>query len=106
MIEQILNCAKALGRAVTRTLLLLYFVMKSSDTPVADKIMIGSALAYVIFHVDLISTRKFPVLGWIDEITSLAVAYKKVQQHVTPSMEMKAEQILDSIFGPRLAEEV
>lgn len=90
--------AKKVGRASTKPLLLLYYVMTSKDTPKSDKILIASAISYVVFPIDILSSKRLPIIGWLDEIVSLTVAYQKVSKHITPEMETKAEDLLDKWF--------
>ncbi len=96
--DHIGNWAKKVGRAGARLVLLLWLVMTSKDTPKSDKIMLASAIAYVVLPIDLISAKRLPIIGWVDELVSLTVAYQKVKKHVTPEMERKADDILDSWF--------
>ena len=70
LLEKIKDWGKTLGRTSMRPVLSLYYVLKSPDTPLSDKLLVVSALSYLILPVDLISARRFPVLGWIDEITA------------------------------------
>ncbi len=95
--------AGKIGRASTRPLLLLYYVLQSPDTPKQDKLLILSALSYLILPVDLISARRLPVIGWIDEIIALGTAYRKARRYVTPAMEAKADKVLNQWF-PEYAE--
>jgi len=92
------NYAKKVGRASVRPVLLLYYVMRSSETPKSEKLMLLSAIAYVVLPVDLISAKRLPIIGWLDEVVSLTVAYQKVCKYVTPDMERKADEILDKWF--------
>lgn len=98
LMREIGRYAKKAGRAATRPLLLLYYVMVSSDTPMKDKMMLASAIAYVALPIDLISARRLPFLGWIDEVVSLTVAIEKVQKNITPAMHHKADALLDKWF--------
>ena len=75
LLEKIKDWGKTLGRTSMRPVLSLYYVLKSPDTPLSDKLLVVSALSYLILPVDLISARRFPVLGWIDEITAVTVSY-------------------------------
>lgn len=86
------------GRISARPLLLLYFIMVSKDTPKSDKLMILSTISYLIFPVDLISAKRLPIIGWIDEAFSLSVAYQKVSKNITPKIERKTDAILDKWF--------
>lgn len=96
--EKVCEYAKRVGRASVHPVLLMYYVMKSPDTPMSDKILIYSAIAYVILPIDLISAKRLPVIGWIDEIVSLTVAYQKVSRHITPEMKQEADTLLDRWF--------
>lgn len=96
--EKIGDYARKVGRASARPLILLYYVMKSEHTPKADKLMLASAIAYVVLPIDLISAKRVPIIGWIDEVISLSVAYQKVCKYITPMMERKADELLDKWF--------
>lgn len=87
--------AKKVGRASTRPVLLLYYVMMSKNTPKSEKLMLASAIAYVVLPIDLISAKRLPIIGWLDEVVSLTVAYQKVCKYITPDMEHKADELLD-----------
>ena len=87
--------AKKVGRLTTRPVLLTYFVMMDDATPTNDKISLAASIAYVVLPVDLLSAKRFPILGWLDEVVSLSVAYNKIQQHVTQEIEHKVDEILD-----------
>ena len=89
------NFCKKVGRTGTRPVLLLYQVMKSPETPTNDKWMVAAAIAYVVLPIDLIRADKLPIIGWIDEVVSLSVAYEKVSKYVTPEMRRQAEEWLD-----------
>lgn len=90
--------ARKAGRTTTRPMLLLYYVMKSKDTPKADKMLIFSALSYIVFPIDILDAKRLPIIGWFDEIASISVAYQKVRKHITPEMERKVDDILDRWF--------
>lgn len=80
--EKLQEYATKVGRISARPLLLLYFVMVSKDTPNSDKLMILSTISYLIFPVDLISAKRLPIIGWIDEAFSISVAYQKVSKNI------------------------
>lgn len=92
------DCSRKAGRAATRPVILLWYVMTSKATPRSDKLLIFSALSYFILPVDLIDAKRLPVIGWMDEVVSLTVAYQKVCRHITPEMERKADALLDKWF--------
>jgi uncharacterized membrane protein YkvA (DUF1232 family) len=90
--------ARKAGRFSARPLLLLFYVMKSPDTPGAEKLYILAALSYLVLPVDLINAKRLPIIGWLDEITSLVVAYQKVCKYITPEIECMVDELLDSWF--------
>ncbi len=96
--DRLSSFARKAGRSTTRPMLLLYYVMMSKDTPKADKMLIFSALSYVVLPIDILDARRLPIIGWLDEVASLSVAYQKVSKHITPEMEAKADAVLDRWF--------
>lgn len=97
--EKIKDNAKRFGRFTTRQALLMYYVMKSDETPTSAKAIVYGALAYLILPVNLISRKSHPILGWADEIAAIAIAYRKIKKHITPAMEQQAEETLDKWFA-------
>ena len=93
--DKIKTYAKKVGRVAARPVLLLYYVMKSEETPMKDKLTIFGALAYVILPVDLLNAKRLPLIGWIDEVVSLAIAVQRMQKYITPEIEAKADAQLD-----------
>lgn len=96
--NRIKEYAMKVGRVAVRPVLLLYYVMRSDDTPWKDKLTIFGALAYLVFPVDLLDAKRLPIIGWLDEITSLAVAIQRMGKYITPEMEAKTDSILDQWF--------
>ena len=96
--DKLQEYAIKVGRISARPLLMLYFIMVSKDTPRSDKLMILSTLSYLVFPIDLISSKRLPVIGWIDEAFSLSVTYQKVSKNITPEIERKTDALLDKWF--------
>lgn len=96
--DRLSTFARKAGRVSTRPMLLLYYVMKSKDTPKADKLLVFSALSYLVFPIDILDAKRLPIIGWFDEIASISVAYQKMCKHITPEMEAKEDTILDRWF--------
>ena len=71
LLENIKDMGKSLGRTSMRPVLSLYYVLRSPETPLSDKLLIASALSYLVLPIDLISTRRWPVIGWVDEMAAL-----------------------------------
>ena len=96
--EKVQEYAMKVGRISARPILLLYFIMISKDTPKSYKLLILSTISYLVFPVDLISAKRLPIIGWIDEAFSLSVAYQKVCKNITPEIERKTDELLDKWF--------
>lgn len=88
------------GREVTKTVLELFYVMKSPNTGMIDKTLIGAALAYQLLPEDLLPKSKFGLLGFLDNGVTLAFAYNRVKTLVTPQIENQVGVMLDQWFGP------
>ena len=88
------NYAKRVGYVVARPAVLLYLVLRDPATSRKDKITIYAALAYLLLPIDLISARRHRLFGMVDEIGAIAIAYKKVEKNITPTMELEADEIL------------
>ncbi len=95
---RIRNMSRKAGRASTRTILLLYYVLLSKATPRSDKMLIFSTLSYLVLPIDILDAKRLPFIGWIDEIASFSVTYNRVCKNITPEMEAKVDAILDKWF--------
>lgn len=98
LVERLEHWARKIGRISARPAVILYYVMTDAKTPKSDKIVILSAISYLIFPVDLISAKRLPFLGLIDEAVSLTVAYQRACKYVTQEIEAKADAVLDRWF--------
>ena len=97
--QYIQKYAKTAGVEGTRTVLELYYVLKSPDTPGLDKTIIVAALSYQLLPEDLISTENFGILGFIDNGAALTLAYNRVKSRVTPQIDAQVNAILNQWFG-------
>ena len=102
--EKVQEYAMKVGRISARPVLLLYFIMISKDTPKSDKLLILSTISYLVFPIDLISAKRLPIIGWIDEAFSLSVAYQKVCKNITPEIERKTDELLDKWFPDNITQ--
>ena len=98
LLDKIGEYAVKAGRATTRPVLLLYYVMKSKDTPRKDKLRILSTLSYLVLPIDILNARRLPIIGWINEIASLSITYQKVRDNITPKIEAKTDALFDRWF--------
>ena len=98
LLDRISEYARKAGRVTTRPVLLLFYVLKSKETPWKDKMLIFSTLSYLVLPIDILDAKRWPIIGWVDEIASLAVTYKKVCKNITPEIEITVDDILDRWF--------
>ena len=96
--NRISEYAMKAGRITSRPVLLLFYVMKSKETPWKDKMLILSTLSYIVLPIDILNAKRLPIIGWFDEIASLSVTYQKMRKNITPEIEAKVEAILDKWF--------
>lgn len=92
------GAAKA-GRATTKMMLELYYVLKSPTTSAANKAIIVAALGYQLLPKDLLPRKKFGLLGFLDNGITLAMAYNRVKSSITPDIEQQVSNTLNSWFG-------
>ena len=92
--DSICKWSKKAGRAATRPVLLMWYVMRSKETPRGAR----WPPAHPILPIDILDAKRLPVIGWLDEVTSLAVLVQKMSKYITPDMEGRAEAQLDKWF--------
>lgn len=80
----------------TRILLELYYVMMDEKTSKFNKLIIGSALAYQFLPNDFLSKVDYGALGYLDNVTALYLAYKRMKKSVTPEIKQKVDDTLAS----------
>ena len=98
LLTVIKKSAAKLVRGTTKMMLELYHVLKSPSTNMADKAVIVAALGYQLLPTDLLSRKKFGLLGLVAGGITLVAAYKRLKSSVTPVMEAKVDTILDRWF--------
>lgn len=86
------------GYTSAKYLLTMFYVLKAPDTPKKDKIIIYSALAYLVLPIDLLSAKRMRLLGWVDEAAAIYLTYKKIKGNVTPDIEFEVENKLREWF--------
>lgn len=84
--EKIASVAKKVGRATTRQLLCLYYVLKEGELSGSEKAWIYAALVYVLVPNDLIPRRVFHILGITDDALALGYVISKVKEKTRPRL--------------------
>lgn len=91
--------AGKLGEEATRTMLELFYVLKSPETGMLNKTLIVAALGYQLLPEDILPRSKFGMLGLLDNGAALALAYNRVQASVTPEIKLQVNNILSNWFN-------
>lgn len=104
--ESLCKWSRKAGRAATRPALLMWYVMRDKNTPRKDKWAIFGSLAYLILPVDILDAKRLPIIGWLDEVASLAILVQKMSKYITPEMEGRADSQLDKWFPEYSAYEI
>ena len=96
--ESICKWSRKAGRTATRPVLLMWYVMRNKETPRKDKWAIFASLAYLVLPIDILDAKRIPIIGWLDEVASLAILIQKMAKHITPEIEAKVNDQLDKWF--------
>ena len=91
--------AKKIGRPGVEHALMLYYAARAPATPPKIKMLIYTALAYLILPIDALPDY-FPG-GFVDDIGVLAGAAVAAEAHITPEIEEKAKKKANEWFGGR-----
>ena len=102
ILTAIKNGAEKAGRATTKMMLELYYVLKSPSTSTANKAIIVAALGYQLLPKDLLPRKRFGLLGFLDNGITLAVAYKRVKSSITPEIEQQVAKTLNNWYGENI----
>ena len=97
-LDELKKFAKKAGVKIVYKALQLYYALKSPITPAWAKTVIIGALGYFISPIDLFPDI-IPVVGWTDDLVSLAIALMTVRLYITPEMKSKAKDQLKNWFG-------
>ena len=91
--------AKKSGRVATKPLLQLYYVLTMGETTTLEKALIVGAILYTVMPFSLISAKAHKILGMLDEGLAVLYVIKKVQNKITPEINAKVEETLNTWFG-------
>ena len=95
--QKLANMAKRSGKKVVYNVLLLYYVMTDSKTPLRYKSIIVGALGYFILPTDLVPDF-IPGAGYTDDLAALIAVVQTVATCITPDIEAKAKQKCEQYF--------
>jgi len=90
--------AKAAGIKVVYFVLLLFYTLQKSTTPMLAKSVIIGALGYFIIPMDLIPDF-IPIVGFSDDLTALVSALTALALYIDEDTKIKAKARLHIWFG-------
>lgn len=93
LFEKLERYAKAAGSKVVYSVLLLYYLMIDSNTPIKARITIAAALGYFIFPIDAIPDLT-PILGYSDDFGVLIFALTQFSASLTKEIKARAKEQL------------
>lgn len=89
--------AKKAGLKVMEPALKMYYAAQDPDTPVWAKGIIYGALGYFILPIDAIPDVA-PVVGYTDDLTTIAAALATVATHIKDEHTEKAKETIKQWF--------
>jgi uncharacterized membrane protein YkvA (DUF1232 family) len=96
--SKVKNFAVAAGREVIEKALWLYYAAQAPETPASAKTAIYAALAYFVMPLDAIPDV-LPVVGYTDDVGTLAAAVATVSMYITADVKAQAQQKLVDWFA-------
>lgn len=63
-----------------------------------DKWAIFGSLSYLILPIDILDAKRLPIIGWLDEVASLAILVQKMSKYITPEIEARVDEQLNKWF--------
>lgn len=82
---------KNLFQSVKREVHVWRIVMKDARTPKAAKILVGAALAYLVFPVEIIPDF-IPVIGYLDDIVIVSILILIAMQMIPTEVVAEARE--------------
>ena len=95
--QKLNTTAKRAGQEVIEKALQLYYTAESAETPRWIRVLIYSALAYLIAPLDAIPD--FLPGGFTDDLGVLTGTLSAAIAHITPEVKRRAAEKLEEWFG-------
>ena len=99
LFDTIKGYAIVAGRATTKIMLELYYVMLAETTTSLDKFLIAASIAYQVIPKEVLTTSKLGLFGLIDNAATLLFAYNRVKKSITPEIASKVDDLIHKWFG-------
>ena len=96
--NKIAKIGKSIGAAIIYPVLLLFNLLKSSETDLKEKTMIIGALGYFILPIDLIPDA-IPTAGFTDDLAALGAIISALASCITLEMQNESKQKCHELLG-------
>ena len=96
--NKIAKIGKSIGAAIIYPVILLFNLLKSSETDLKEKTMIIGALGYFILPVDLIPDA-IPTAGFTDDLAALGAIISALASCITLEMQNESKQKCHELLG-------
>lgn len=96
---KIVEFSKKGGREATRIVLRFYYALTEGDLSATEKALVYAGIIYIVVPHDLLPKKTLGLLGLVDDTAVAAWVYKKIQKNITPAIEQKVQDTLNSWFG-------
>ena len=96
--NKIAKIGKSIGAAIIYPVLLLFNLLKSSETDLKEKTMIIGALGYFILPLDLIPDA-IPTAGFTDDMAALGAIISALASCITIELQNEAKQKCHELLG-------
>ena len=100
--NKIVLYSKKAGRAGSRIVLKFYYALKDGNLSAVEKALVYAGIIYIAVPGDLLPRKILCIFGILDDVAVGAWIYKKIGDSLTPAIERKVEETLDSWFGPEI----
>lgn len=97
--SKILEFSKKGGREATRIVLRFYYALIDGNLSSTEKALVYAGIIYIVVPHDLLPKRTLGLLGLVDDTAVAAWVYKRIQKNMTPAIEQKVQDTLNSWFG-------
>lgn len=98
LVKKVKHIAKSAGMMVIYPVMILFYLFKDQNVPIAAKSVIAAALAYFIFPADSIPDIT-PIIGYSDDLGILLVSISQFAKYISPDIMGKTKDKLVEWFG-------
>lgn len=97
--SRIVEFSKKGSREATRVVLRFYYALTDGNLSSIEKALVYAGIIYIVVPHDLLPKKTLGLLGLVDDTAVATWVYKKVRKNITPAIEQKVQDTLDSWFG-------